>query len=186
MSLITAVEITKLFLYGQRIKPTNFVDENLIRPQDYKYSLIVDINEYMNSPGQFATLDKFKVVQEFFNTPILGLGPGVYTKEDLYALFNITNIQDKIVTINQLGYGTSDPDFVDRAYIWGTTAFQLHNTTRFVISATGERSIVDYAVDPYLGDRNHESFDFASNTFTTQIANAFLEHVLIRQELAVR
>ncbi len=66
MSLPSASTIMKLFLFGTT-EPVDYVSEERIRPNNVTTPWSVDMNEYMNSIGRFATLGKFKVVQEFFN-----------------------------------------------------------------------------------------------------------------------
>ena len=57
MSLPTIEEITNLYLFGQKTKPTDLLNDELIRTnptpsQVYTY-------EYMTSgPGRFSTIDK--------------------------------------------------------------------------------------------------------------------------------
>lgn len=55
MSLPTAKQIMKLFLYGTEL-PVDFVREDRIRPDSSPKPWIVDKNEYMDSVGRFATL----------------------------------------------------------------------------------------------------------------------------------
>lgn len=48
-------EITNLYLYGTRTKPTVMVDESLIRSKDYKLEIVMDAVSFMGTgPGRFA------------------------------------------------------------------------------------------------------------------------------------
>ena len=50
-------EMTSMYLYGQLEKPSNLLDENLVRPQDLTvdYPVKININEYMTEgAGRFV------------------------------------------------------------------------------------------------------------------------------------
>lgn len=70
MALLTAEEVTNLYLYGDRTVPPNLVDDKLIRPKALSIptSTSVDLNEYMMSgPGRFASPAFFEVIKQFFS-----------------------------------------------------------------------------------------------------------------------
>ena len=183
MSLPTAEEMTNLFLYGQKTKPSNLLDENLIRPSNLVTPLNVDVNEYMNGPGRFATLDKFDVVKAFFspiNSASLSLEPGTYTKEQLFTKFGFdgdANFNKRALVIHQAFYGVTDSVFISRAYLWATTVFQLNKDILFVVTDTG-RYIENYTIEPYKNPNpqitHQESFDWKSDNWFTQQANKYL------------
>ena len=64
MSLLTAEEVTNLYLYGSKTKPTNLADNDLIRPINVEATKTsVDINDYMqNGPGRFASPAFFELL----------------------------------------------------------------------------------------------------------------------------
>jgi len=141
MSLPTIELMTNLYLYGQPTKPSNLVDDVLIRPKSETLPFNVDINEYMNGPGRFATLDKFNIVQAFFDPsshPLTdnNIPQGIYTKAQLNAYYGFSEIW---ISITQSDYGIGDADFLTRAYIWQSTAFKLSDDTLFEVRADGSR-----------------------------------------------
>lgn len=174
MSLLTAEKVTNLFLYGKETVPDNLVDGTLIRPKDLqnKVRTTVDMNEYMTTgPGRFASPASFEVIKQFFSSL---LAPGVYTKQELFDKFGLDTIELRSVSIHQALYDDGKDDYVERAYIWATTAFQIHEDARFVVEATGNRYISNFGIVPYSNNNNTESFDFMGSRLSN-LANSFLE-----------
>lgn len=132
------------------------------------------------------------MVQEFFsltNLTSLNLEAGEYTKEMLFEKFGMlvggAIDQGRAIRVDQRAEGVMDADFVERAFIWGTTAFQLSGNTRFVVTAAGERYIKNYAAEPYVPpNRPYESFDFSSDDrLTNNIVNPYLQPRLDPSEI---
>ncbi|WP_148261958.1 hypothetical protein [Methylomonas methanica] len=69
MNILTAEEITNLYLYGTSTTPGNIADESLIRPNNTPpLEISVDGNLFMQTgPGGFALPVLWDVVNEFFN-----------------------------------------------------------------------------------------------------------------------
>ncbi|BCM25593.1 hypothetical protein [Methyloradius palustris] len=177
MSLPTIVEMTNLYLYGSTTKPQDILSDSLIRASGVTKPFTVDINEYMAGPGRFATIDKFEIVQNFFNpnsNPLLGqvLPAGVYTKADLAAFYGMDYYGLKIT---QSDYGQGDADFLARSYIWESTAFKLSDSTRFIVAENGTRSIINYGIEPDFGGLGYEGFDFKSSNPISGLGNLYLE-----------
>lgn len=177
MRLLTAEEVTNLFLYGTKTLPTNLEDGNLIRPPVLPIPTAekVDINEYMNGPGRFASPAFFEVIKLFFSPTSSGLASGIYSKEDLYAIFGLNTIDDRIVAIQQSLYDDGQDNYLERAYIWESTAFQIDNHARFVVNADGSRYIQDFGIVPYSNNNNTEDFDFKSDSGFSKLVNFALE-----------
>lgn len=180
MSLLTAEEVTNLYLYGSKTKPADIENENLIRDNQLKTSTTtsVDINEYMTTgPGRFASPAFFEVIKQFFSPTSSGLAPGTYTKQDLYDRFGLNTYDDKTVTILQHLYDDGQDNYLERAYIWETTAFKIDDRTTFVIEADGNRYIKDFGVIPFSnpGENPKEDFDFNSDSAFSKLANFALE-----------
>lgn len=182
--LPTAEEVTNLYLYGQLTKPMNMTDVTLIRAStDFPPAVQIDVNAYMGGPGRFATADRFEVVNKFFNplTDIASfqLAPGIYTKESLWTAFGIStsaaDFSRRVVSIDQAQYDDGKDDFLERAYIWNTTAFKISDDTTFVVEPGGNRYLKDFAVIPYLNVGAKENFDFAAGSVFGNIANSLLE-----------
>jgi hypothetical protein len=175
--LPTAEEVTNLYLYGQIKKPTDMTDETLIRAStDFPPPVPIDVDTYMAGPGRFATPDKFEIVKKFLN-PLTDLSsfqlaPGTYTKNQLFSAFGIAV---GFITIDQSQYDDGKDDFLERAYIWNTTAFMIKDGAEFVVEPGGNRYINNFAVIPYLKTGAKENFDFAAGSLFGNIANSLLE-----------
>lgn len=159
---------------GTKAKPTNIDDDTRIRPIDWITPEKVDINEYMSGPGRFASPAFFEVVKQFFSSTLSSLAPGTYTKEDLYTIFGLDTINDKIVSVQQSLYDDGQDNYLERAYIWESTAFQIDNHARFVVNADGSRYIQDFGIIPYSNDGT-ENFDFKSSSGFSELVNFALE-----------
>lgn len=177
MILPTIEEMTNLYLYGQKTKPSDLITDQLIRPDDFIKPFSVDINAYMAGPGRFATLDKFNIVEAFLSqdpdlVPTFVIPPGTYTKEQLNDQF--FGFNKVFITLYQSNYGVNDTDFLTRAYIWESVAFKLDDRTRFVVKPDGNREIINYAVTQF-STTGTESFDFDSSNPISIAANIYLE-----------
>lgn len=176
MSLLTAAEVTNLYLYGTKTLPPNLENENIIRPSGIKQSVPVDINEYMNGPGRFASPAYFDVIKLFFSPTSSGLAAGTYTKQYLFSLFGLnTDINDRIVSIQQSLYDDGQDNYLERAYIWESTAFQIDDHATFVVNADGSRYIQNFGIIPYSNNANTEDFDFKSDSGFSKLVNFALE-----------
>ncbi len=75
--------------------------------------------------------------------------------------------------VNQIYLGAGDPDYAERAYIWGTTRFKIVDGAEFVVSADGSREIRNFAIVPD-GDEN---FDFEGGA-DSAIGNRALQPII--------
>ena len=92
MVLPTASEITNYYLYGQSATPANKLDGSLIRPAAISPSVTIPVNgsDFMTvGAGRFAVGGQFDLVENFFNDTSV-LAPGVYTKAQAAAAFNMS------------------------------------------------------------------------------------------------
>ena len=153
MALPTAEEITNMYLYGEKTTPDDLANAARIRPASEiasKYE--VNINEYIAGPGRFVTPGAFTIVERFFDpwfyadSAALGQkeadadGRIRYTKEELYAAFAIPEGDSRRwVSLQQWAYDDGLDDWMERAYIWNTTAFKIIDEARFVIEPNGNR-----------------------------------------------
>jgi|GEM_PF-4432662 len=183
MSLLTAEEVTNLYLYGSKIKPDNIENENLISKNPLRSPIVtsVNINEYMaTGPGRFASPAFFEVIKQFFSTTSSGLAPGTYTKQDLYDRFGLNTYEDKTVNIQQSLYDDGQDNYLERAYIWESTAFKIDDRTTFVVEADGNRYIKDFGIIPFSnpGENPKEDFDFKSDSGFSKLVNFALEPIV--------
>ncbi|HEY0488661.1 MAG TPA: VCBS domain-containing protein [Telluria sp.] len=185
MSNLTAEEITNLYLYKNKALPADRLSADLLRAATEKGTGSVDINDYINTgPGRFASPAGFKVVEKFFEPHFslasLMLKPGTYTKDQLYAEFGLDDFASRGITVRQAYHDDGKDNHTERSYIWNTTAFKIGDEARFVIAADGTRSIQNFSVVPFssLKDENGkdaENFDFSSSSFSSKVANNFLQ-----------
>lgn len=180
MSLLTAAEITNLYLYGNKTKPENIESESLIRsdPLTVPTSTKVNINEYMTTgPGRFASPAKFELIKQFFTSQAVHLDANTpekpyYTKTELFAAFGINT---GWVGLQQSLYDDGADNYLERAYIWESTAFQIDENAKFVVEANGTRYIKDFAIVPFSENKNTEDFDFKSDSGFSKLVNFALE-----------
>ena len=167
MPLPTASEITRLFLYGTTSIP-DLVNSGRIRPDVTKANAVyleVDKNEYMDTgPGRFVNATSFEAVRRFFqpspDDPLSeGLQPSPsegYTKQALFTALGLDgDVTRRAAYISQLDFDDSAlpdgrDDLLVRSYIWGTTAFQIHENARFHIDALGNRWITNFGIVPFF------------------------------------
>ncbi|MBU2714403.1 hypothetical protein [Zooshikella harenae] len=81
MSLPTVEEMTNLYLYGEKTTPSDLSDESLIRDKDYRTPIEVDVNDYMDGPGRFASPVFFETIKLFFSPISPSIKPGEYSEE---------------------------------------------------------------------------------------------------------
>ncbi|MFE8046225.1 calcium-binding protein [Brenneria goodwinii] len=127
--------------------------------------------------GRFVNSANFNIVEKFFNTDI---PPGTYTKTEMLQRFGHIDPQTGKPTdlyggysVNQIFLGTDDPDYAERAYIWGTTKFKVADSAEFVVNADGSREIRNFAIVP----SGNDNFDFKGGK-DSNIGNKALEPII--------
>ncbi|KAF4513784.1 UNVERIFIED_CONTAM: hypothetical protein B566_EDAN011705 [Ephemera danica] len=177
MALPTAKEVTNQYLYEQTTKPTDLVKDSLIRPAAYVAPMNIDINEYVAGPGRFVTPGAFTIVERFLNPWLYSgsstLGPGTYTKNDLYTAFGIPEGDSRRwVSIQQWAYDDGRDDWMERAYVWNTTAFKIVDDVRFVVEYNGNRYIDNYGIREYVNTEKPENFDLVGGDTAAWLFNS--------------
>ena len=180
MPMLTAAQVTKWYLYGQDAIPANFVDETLIRPPvtgATALSLTQDLPTYMTQgPGRFATGSAFGEVTNFFarvdgaggnpNNPyVFDIPVGVYDQATIAPYVDWVG-QVRSIGFSNWQYDDGASDYGERTYIWGTVAFEIDDTARFVVTADGQRYIDNFKVKPFLNPDKLENFDFTAGDLT--------------------
>jgi Ca2+-binding RTX toxin-like protein len=184
MTYEAAKAVTNLYLFGKATTPADKVSETLIRPATVTPPVYnVNKQDFMTTGGgRFAVGRKFEIINDFFtaNSSILppryndGIAstPDYYTKEEIAAKFGLTSYG---WTMQQYDYRDSKDDYAERAYIYNSMAFKLAEGLRFVVKPNGERSIENFAVEPWIKEEKPENFDFDTSDLKTLIANNYLE-----------
>ncbi|WP_166871279.1 putative Ig domain-containing protein [Massilia mucilaginosa] len=173
MTLPTAVEITNFYLYGKTAVPADLTDAALVRSSGIVESFDIAVVEYMAGPGRFVVPADFEAVNRFLSptlhdTSSHALVPGVYDKKEIFATMGI---ESAIVKVNQSWHDDHNGDYLDRAYIWGNTAFYIASSARFIIEKDGRRHIEDFAILPYVNKDSFENFDLTGGDIFTDFAN---------------
>ncbi|WP_282600499.1 calcium-binding protein [Ralstonia pseudosolanacearum] len=181
MSLPTAEQVTNKYLYGADKRPGDMLDPSILNHRDRasENAIPIDAVEYMTSgSGRFVNSANFDWIEKFFNKDI-AIEPGVYDLTRIFEMVGSVDAQtgekksDAGYTVNQIYLGTSDPDYAERAYIWGTTKFKIADGAEFVVNSDGSREIRNFAIVP-AGDEN---FDFNGGA-DSAIGNKALQPVI--------
>ena len=192
-TLPTLESITSLYLYGSETPPDNLASDSIIRPplkEEELEKINVDLKEFMEGPGRFVTPGDFSFIKYFFNPDydeitdsdldpyyyISGkIEPGRYTKKQIFDIFNITSLKEKIESQIAGLYDDGKDDLIERAYIWNTMAFQINDDAVFVVNKDGTRTIENFAIIPYRnGTKPHDNFDFEGGFFSN-LVNSYLK-----------
>ena len=197
MAMPTAVEILSRYLYNQDTPPENKADAGLIRDKNDTQSeelkgspLSVDAVEYMTSGGgRFINISCFNYVVNFLDSNdyeggkpqgSASLLPGEYTTTDILRLYGIvtdpTNLDDlrkSFVGIQQYYLGMDDADYVDRAYVFGSSEFQINAEAKFIVDEDGTRWITNIWVVPV-----DDNFNYVSDSLAAQITNSLTKDLI--------
>jgi hypothetical protein len=145
MTLPTARDIMNWFLYGKATQPSNLIDDALIRPASATVAIQVDRSEFMAGPGRFALGSQFPLVQDFFADTTLP--PGTYTKQQLGARHGLSFYG---LAFQEGDFDDGSGDYGERTFIWGSVAFQISDSAKFVVGANGKKEIENFSVEPLI------------------------------------
>ncbi len=163
--------ILNYYLYGQATLPSELEDGSLIRDAAAESTMAVTGSSYMAKNGRFALASTFDVVEKFFSNsvdvpPKYDVNGNItfYTELEVRALMGVT---EAIRTVRQYEYVDGRGDYAERTLLWNSMAYEIADTSRFWVSANGERSISEFAVIPFGND----NFDLESDSIPTQVLN---------------
>lgn len=162
--------ILNLYLYGQEDQPDDFFSNELIRDEDsanWEATYEMDVNEYMNGAGRFANGAQNNLVTAFFDSSIV-IPEGTYTKKDLGDLLGFSGYA---TALQAYEWGDGVNDLVERALIFNSQSFQISASAEFHVTATGERYITNFAMEPDERPASRENFDFVSGDPFAQLIN---------------
>lgn len=173
----TAEQIVSLYLYGQLTPPTaeQLASDQWIRPEGLgATSMPVNALEYMTTGGgRFVGVHSLPMVRDFLAVTgkYTTLAAGSYTVEQLMEAVgvDITKGLPKL-DVYQYFLGQTDADYIDRAYVFGSTKFEVNDKARFIVHADGTRSIENIAIVPV-----DDNFDYESSNFVADITNYLTE-----------
>ena len=169
---VDEVALTKLLVYGT-VQPGD--DPNAhIRPEDAAPpSVTYSTSEYMTTGGgRFAKPSSASLVQAFFAdsesvNPILAAGT-TYTVSQVQAALGISG--GLRIDVSQYFTGGDSADYVERAYVFGSSVFDLNDDMVFAIAADGTYSLQNVEIRP-----REDDFDFQSSSPVAELANSVLQ-----------
>jgi len=164
---LTPDVVMNLFLYGRADGPnTALVDDVLLRPTSQKTSVFVDAVSFMSDgPGRFINPSMSTLVQNFFLSMIPALNGDGQRHEYSIADMKMLVSGDEKIPIQQYNYDDKNGDYGARTFIWGSSPFVLTPNVKFVVDASGNRTIDNLAIRPYDDNFDFESNDPATDAF---------------------
>jgi hypothetical protein len=173
-------EIICLYLYDSLTPPAAGTLKTRQDVMNYKtgrrQDLIIDANWFMTlGGGRFVDVESFLMVRKFLSKQdFLPIPPkGTFLKYDPIQLADNYKPKrddrgsDPLLGSKQYDYGTQDPDYVHRCEVFGSSTFQLHRGTEFIITDTGWREIRNACVLP-----RNDNYDFESHDLKAMIHNS--------------
>jgi hypothetical protein len=116
----------RIAIYGQLSTPTNFVDNNPIRPQNAISRIDVDVKSLMETgPGRFAVGSQFELIQRFFDRSTIPPNPNSqgYTKEEIVDFVGGQSSFNNGFygwDMQQYSYDDGVDDYIERAWIYNS------------------------------------------------------------------
>ena len=151
-------------------------------------TLTLPMRDYLQEgAGRYALPSRSPIVDAFFSDVLIGdgifrtLADGTYTLAGLRRALNLGANGDGSTSFNVSQYttGATSSDFIERAYIFGSTGFDLNDNMLFRVDGlnyTIERLEVIARLEPEgpPNPRRHDNFDFQSSSTIAQVAGLFL------------
>ncbi len=144
----------------------------------------IDAVDYMkNGAGKYASAADFKMFEKFFNEKLPAkvqpysfdeIGNQIYGKkrfeEIKTSMFNPRTGQGFTVSISQYGIDTSSSDYVERAFIFGSTQVTVTQTDiaklQFFVRPDGSREIRNLRITP-----KNDNFDFIGGSSSQDVSD---------------
>lgn len=151
-----------------------------IRPDSSASSpptLSLSMSDYLDEgAGRYALPSRAPIVDAFFNDVLVGdgifrqLADGTYTLTQLRTALGVGATGDGATRFNVSQYttGATSFDFIERAYIFGSTAFDLKDDLLFVVDG------LDYSISNLEVIALPDNFDFQSSNPIASTANVLL------------
>lgn len=165
------VEMTNLFLYGRIAKPSNLLDDALLRPKDATEEITMDAVSFMaDGPGRFARGAQAKVVTDFMSGGLFAAKQGEKQTFTLSQAMQRSGEDSHNIAYKQYNYSDGTADHGSRTYQWNSSPFRVADDVVFVIEADGTRHIENFTIRPY-----HDDFDFKSRDTVAKFGNPWLK-----------
>jgi Ca2+-binding RTX toxin-like protein len=174
MVAVNELDLTKLLVYGTT---TPGLDPNThIRPNAASSApppLSLSMSDYLNTgAGRYAKPSEAQLIKAFFAdavsaTPVLA--NGTYTVASLATSLGLTPSPGLLrFNVSQYTTDPSSSDFIERAYIFGSTGFEIADTVTFNVNSG------TYTVNNLEVLARQDNFDFQSSNPIATTANFFL------------
>jgi len=184
--IISVDEMLSKYLWNQTKAPTpsDLNDERFIRENNVKGTpLNIDTNTYMQTgPGRFVSAADVPLFQDFFNAD---LTPGTYTHAEIWKKLRPTVkiVQNSYTKdVSQYYTGIGSPDYVTRAFIFGSTKFTIDlSQVKYVVSESGKHiQNVKFLPTQLLSDlpEHKENFDFEGGGKLINFINSHFKKVI--------
>lgn len=74
--------------------------------------------------------------------------------------------------MQQWAYDDGKDDWLERAYVWNTTAFKFVDDVQFVVASNGNRYINNYAIREFVAKNKFENFDLVGGDSAAWLFNS--------------
>jgi hypothetical protein len=179
--------IASLYLYGLRENTDILYDR--LKPAGFNKAITIQIDTmdyFANGGGRFINPARFQVVQKFFaDQTSRVIAPGTYTFGELNAQCGaIFDAADRILNIHQVTLSDGDADYIDRAFIFGGTTFELLDGALFVVEVDNAGN-ARYRIENLQIDAvdTSENFDFVADPLPSRITNIVTEPQVDRDQI---
>jgi len=183
-------EIMCLYLYNKPTAPgwgSLKTWEDVLKLKTEKRD-VVQINKrwFMEKGGgRFMRPEYFGIVRRFLKgekgevfKPENDGGTRVFTPAQVFEVFGVPDGTDRIYGFKQYGYGLGDPDFSDRAEVFGSSGFKLNKDAKFIATSvlgedekyTIKREIQNIWIEP-----DKDNYDYESADWRAMISNFIME-----------
>ncbi len=177
-SIINMFEMISYYLYGQREKPENLLDDKIISSDRDNLATEVHINsiEFMaTGAGRYVGLGNVTAVRKFLAGEYadkLIIGKVYYTSELFDALGYKDYPNNGKTQLSVLNYGldTNSNDYVDRSYVFGSMSFTINPDAQFIVGKDGSFQIKNISIIPI-----DDNFDYKSDNNVAQLTNLLTE-----------
>ena len=185
--IISIDEMLSKYLWNQTKAPTpsDLKDERFIRENNVKGTpLNIDTNTYMQTgPGRFVSAADVPLFQDFFNSD---LPAGTYTHDEIWKKLRPI-LKDKVQNlyikdVSQYYTGIGSPDYITRAFIFGSTKFAIDlSQVKYIVNENGKTiQNVKFLPAQLLSDntKHKENFDFEGSGELINFLNSHFEKVI--------
>jgi Ca2+-binding RTX toxin-like protein len=176
--IVNELELTKLLVYGTTTPssdPNTYIRPDAVSSAPPPISLSM-LDYLTTGAGRYAKPSEAALIKAFFNdaastTPVLA--NGTYSAATLAAALGIPLSSNPLrFNVSQYTTDPSSSDFIERAYVFGSTGFEVANTATFSVTAG------NYTVNNLEVLALQDNFDFQSSSIIASTGNAFLNQAL--------